>query len=312
LKLSKPPPAKFRIKLLKIDRFTAAGLLAVLVWSSTVAVSRSLSEDLGPLATGAAIYTLGGALACLAETRSKGGLSRLVHMPRPYLLGCGALFVGYMALLYLALGLARTRAEVIAVGLANYLWPSLILVFSLPILHKRARIWLAPGLLLALAGTGLAAAGGDLGQLVGLVRAETNWLPVALAVGAAVLWGLYSNLARRWGPAQGSAVPLFLLVSGLVFTLLHFLTGEISAWSWNTALVLLYMALFPAWLGYRLWDEAMQRGDLVLVTSLSYFTPLLSTLVSLLVLQVPLTPQLGLAALLVTAGAALSRLGVVD
>lgn len=72
------------------------------------------------------------------------------------------------------------------------------------------------------------------------------------------------------------------------------------------------MIIFPAWLGYLLWDIAMQRGNTTLVTSFSYFTPLLSTLISLLILQVAPGPLLGLAALLVTVGAVVSKLSILE
>jgi drug/metabolite transporter (DMT)-like permease len=296
----------------KIDRYTAEGLLAILVWSTTVAFSRTLSEALGPLTTGAAIYTLGGGLACLAALPG-GRLGRMLRMPRRYLLGCGAMFLSYTVLLYAAVGLAASRAQVLAVGLANYLWPTLILLFSLPILHKRGRwIFLLPGVALALGGTWLAVAGGGEAGLAELLGPGGNILPVALAAAAAVLWGFYSNYTKLWGGQTGSAVPLFLLASGLACLPLRFLAGEASSLAAPQLPALLYMALFPAWLGYSLWDHAMQKGDKTLVTAFSYFTPLLSTLASLLVLQVPLTPQLGLGAVLVFIGAVLSKLGVTE
>lgn len=293
-----------------LNRATFSGFLAILFWSSTVAFSRALSENLGPLTTGALIYILGGLLGLAAGGGA--GLKLIGGMPKRYLLGGGGLFVAYMLLLYVGIGLAASRAQVLAVGLANYLWPSLIMLFSIPLLGKRARFWLFPGIILALAGTGLAAAGKEALSLVKLFQTGESLLPVGLALGAAVAWGLYSNLAHKWAPERGSAVPLFLLVSGLAFLILRFVTGESSTWAWSLAPMLLYMAIFPAWLGYLLWDVAMQRGHLTLVTAASYFTPLLSTLVSILVLGLKPDPRLGLAAGLVMLGAVLSKLGVVD
>ncbi|PKN95413.1 MAG: EamA family transporter [Chloroflexi bacterium HGW-Chloroflexi-6] len=295
-----------------MNRATLSGIFAVLFWSTTVAFSRILSESLGTLTTGALIYILGGALGLTVFTRQPGGLGQMLRMPKRYLFGCGALFVSYMLLLYLAIGLAHNSAQVVAVGLANYLWPSLILLFSIPLLGKRARFWLIPGILLALAGTWIAVLQSGSSALTDLLGAQQNLLPVVLAACAAVLWGVYSNLTRKWASDAGSAVPLFLLASGLVFLILRGLSGELSRWDWGLVLPLLYMAVFPAWLGYQLWDIAMQRGDMPLVTAFSYFTPLLSTLISLLVLQVQPSPLLGLAALLVTGGAVVSKLAIVD
>ena len=299
-----------------MNRPTAAGLVAIVLWSTTVAFSRTLSESLGPLTAGACVYTLGGVVSLAATAMSPSGLGRLRAMPRRYVLGCGALFVAYTVLLYVAVGLATSRPAVVAVGLANYLWPSLLLLFSIPILGRRALPRLAPGLLLAFAGTALAAVGASGVGLAEVVRGGGEPVPVLLAAIAAALWALYSNLARLWGPAEGSAVPVFLLASGLAFLGLRAATGdtahgELAQPGAAAAAAVLYLALFPTWLAYRLWDEAMLRGDLALVTAASYFTPILSTLVSAAVLDVPLTPSLAAAAALVTAGAILSRSGVV-
>ena len=46
----------------------------------------------------------------------------------------------------------ESREEVLAVGLINYLWPSLTLLLSVPILGYRSRWFLGPGMLVATAG----------------------------------------------------------------------------------------------------------------------------------------------------------------
>lgn len=298
---------------------TLSGLLAILFWSSTVAFSRQLSEPLGPLTAGAVTFLLAGGLAVAQRTLRPGGFQGLLGLPRRYLLGCGALFVAYELLLYFAIGTASSRAQVLAVGLANYLWPALTLLISLWIFKLKARWFLLPGIALALGGAWLAAAGdGDFGVDQLGIRLQ-DWLPVGLATLAAILWALYSNLSRLWGAAtpgeiargqDGSGVPLFLFASGLAFLPLRVIAGESSSWQASVLPPLLYLAVFPAWLGYALWERAVQRGDLVLVTIFSYFTPLLSTLISLLVLNVPLTPRIALAAVLAALGALISRAGV--
>jgi drug/metabolite transporter (DMT)-like permease len=294
---------------MNLNRATLAGILAILFWSTTIAFSRTLSEQLGPFTTGAGIYLLAGGLACLVTARKPGGLRLLLGLPRRYLLGCGALFVAYTILLYIAIGLANSRSQVIAVGLANYLWPSFTLLLALPLQRQKANGLLPLGIASGLGGTWLAIATNGV-SFTDFLTNPVALLPVGLALIAALLWGGYSNLARRWGSKDGNGVPLFLLVSGLLFLPLRLITAEPAPQLWPVLPALVYISIFPGYIGYSLWDTAMQRGDLVLVTSLSYFTPLLSTMISFLVLQVPLTPQLGLAALLVTAGAALSRKGV--
>jgi drug/metabolite transporter (DMT)-like permease len=182
---------------------TLFGFLAILLWSSMFAFSRLLTESLGTYTTGALIYILGGILGLVIASRQPGGLAQILRRPVRYFLVCGPLFIGYMVFVYLAIGLAANHAEVVAVALANYLWPSLIMLFSIPILGKRARIWLLPGILLALAGTWLATLLSQ-GQGVNLaIVSQIDFLPVGLAALAAILWGsncriissfIYANL----------------------------------------------------------------------------------------------------------------------
>jgi drug/metabolite transporter (DMT)-like permease len=129
---------------------------------------------------------------------------------------------------------------------------------------------------------------------------------------AAVVWGLYSNLSRRWGGAQAeNAMPVFLLASGVVFVLLRACRVEHSVWTARVVGEAAYMAIFPTLLAYVCWDTAARRGNLSLVAALSYLTPLLSVLVSSLYLDLPVQPQQWAAGALVVAGAVLCKVSVV-
>ena len=297
-------------------RYTLAGILAVLLWGTTIAFSRSLTEQLGTLTAAALIYILAGLLGlAAAEIQARGSLGRIGRLRPVFLWGCGGLFVIYMVSLYSAVGMASNRVQVLAVGLINYLWPGLSLLFSIPILKQKARPWLPVGLLLSLAGVWLAmtAGAGPSGQVFESLVAEGAAFPYFLALVAAISWGLYSNLSRRWGGQEdGSAVPVFLLASGLVLGIMRLATPETSRWSLSALAELAYMALFPAMLAYILWDLAVRKGNLILAASFSYLTPLLSTLVSSLVLNVAPGAGLWSGAFLVVIGAVVSKLSLPD
>jgi len=290
---------------------TALGGAAILLWSTTVAVGRSLTEKLGPLTAPAAIFLLGGGIGIVL--RRLAGRQRAAP-PRPavdprYLWGCGALFAGYQACLYLALGLAQDRAQVLGVALANYLWPMLTLLLSVSLLRLRARPWLVPGALLATAGVALAVTEGAPLTWASLRSSlATSGLPYALGAGAAVLWALYSVLARAWA-SDRDAVPAFMVATAAVLGAGRFLTGEASRWTGRGIAELGFMALGSS-LAYMFWDRAVRKGDIVLVAAASYLTPLLSSAISALYLGVAPGPRLWLGGVLVVVGAAVCRLSV--
>ena len=292
---------------------TGGGLAAIVLWSTTFALARSLSEQVGPITAGTAVYLIGGCF-CLARLALRNqGLAQLLRLPRRYVLGCGFLFVFYSAAIYQAVGLCQDRQQLLEIALLNYLWPALTILFSLPLLKQRARPWLVPGTLLALAGV----------FLVMTQEVSLSWIawrehfaqsPAAylLALAAAIAWGLYSNLARRWsGPDGDGAVELFIPATGLVLLGLRLTVSEPMGWNLQAIGEATALAAVTA-LGYVLWEAAMRKGNLLLVVACSYFTPLLSTLVSCLYLKVPPSPKLWIGCLLLVSGSLISWRSVTE
>ena len=137
---------------------------------------------MGPLTAAAAVYLAGG-FFCLAGqilfTRIGG---HRIRMPAPRVLfGCGSLFVLYMLALYLALGLAAGRRQVLEIGLMNYLWPAFTLLLAPVVLKKKASLILIPGTLLALAGVFLVLTSG---HSVSFTSLGNNAIDKSLAIPA--------------------------------------------------------------------------------------------------------------------------------
>jgi drug/metabolite transporter (DMT)-like permease len=290
--------------------YTILGLVAILIWSTTVALARSATEQVGPLTSAALIYLLGGTLGC-AYWAASGTTPRLSSLDRRYLVGCGALFVLYQFSVYVGLGTARDRTQVLGVGLLNYLWPMLTLVFSLLLLKIKATALVIPGVLAATAGVFFVMTQGEsLSQVLSAPGSRQSIIPYGLGLTAGISWGLYSALSRKWaGDAEGSAAPVFMLAAGTILGLLRFVFHEQSTWSTRATLELLYLAIGPN-VAYLFWERAMQRGDIILVASCSYFTPLLSTIISRYYLGVSLSWRLWLGCVLIITGAFACNLAV--
>lgn len=285
---------------------TLLGLVAVVLWGTVIPVSRHATEQLGTFTSAAVIYLASGIVGCLSLLATGRLGSILSEMSRKYLLVCGGLMVAYTVLLYVAIGFASDRQAIVAVTVANYLWPGLTLVLSVPLLGYKARAWmLAAGIAASTAGVWLAVGGGGGGSLCGPSA------PVAAAGAAAIAWALYSNLSRRWGGnADSSGMPLFLLATGICLLLIRLMTKEASSWSVALALEVAYLAVFPTLLAYTFWDIAVRRGSMPLVAAASYLTPILSVWISGFYLGVSVTPVQWLAGGLVVLGAVACRLSI--
>ncbi|MBN1671545.1 MAG: aromatic amino acid DMT transporter YddG [Kiritimatiellae bacterium] len=292
---------------------TTAGFAAILFWSTTVAFARSMAEQVGPLTSGALAYLISGTAGC-GYLAARGRLrAKFTTLDRRYLLGCGALFVFYEFCLFLAVGLAADRSQSLEVGLINYLWPTLTLAFSVPLLRMRARVWLVPGVLVATFGVFLVTTQNrTVTWQTFYLNLTQNRAPYLLALGAAVSWALYSNLSRKWaGQAESGAVSVFMLATGLTLAGARLFVDEPANWNGRVVLEILYMATAPN-IAYVLWDLAMRKGDMVLVAAGSYFTPFLSTVVSCLYLAVAAGMKLWIGCALIVAGAIVCKVSLRD
>ncbi len=274
---------------------TLMGFAAIGLWSLTLGLSRGASERLGPLTAAVAVYLVAGALGLTrralrwrASASGQGAAGengdadpvRVVPALQcgPALL-CGALFVGYMLALYLAVGRAVSRAQVLEVGLLNYLWPVLTLLGTVTVLRRPARAGrLVAGTALALCGIGL-----TLAPAAGVPFASVAEAPLPLALGlvAAVLWAAYSVLVRRFTEAGVSTGPveLYLLATAVLLALPAALADEPRGFS-PAALTEVGLLGLSTGIAYLFWERAMARGRLATVVAASYLTPLSATLFS--------------------------------
>lgn len=284
-----------------------------MLWSTTVAFARSLSEQLGPLTAAAVVYGVSGTIAVSRFFHTRDKLQKIRTLSSKYLIGCGVLFITYMLVLFLAIGRAEGRMQALEVGLLNYLWPALTILFSLVFLKKKATVLLLPGTFLALSGIFFVVTQGvHVSWYSFCLNLSSNPVAYLLGLSAAVSWALYSTLTRRWaqGETEG-AVDLFLPATGITLVILCFLVTEQREWSYRSIAEGIFLGV-ATYLAYRFWDTAMRKGNVVLVAAASYLTPLLSTLLSCVYLAVAPKPSLWLGCGLLVFGSLLSWASVSD
>ncbi|MGQ7745513.1 aromatic amino acid DMT transporter YddG [Pectobacterium brasiliense] len=282
------------------QRATLTGLLAIVLWSTSVGLIRSLTEALDPIGGAAMIYST--STLCLLAFY---GFPRIKTLPRVYLFAGGAMFVCYEIFLSLSIGLADSRMQAIEIGMINYLWPSLTVFFSLFINQQKSRFLLWPGLALSLGG------------IVWIMKGESDWTPellwnnilanplaYSLAFSAALTWALYCNITRRYGQGK-SGVSLFFFIASLVLWVQYAFSAEGAiSLTLPSSLQLLFMGTSTA-LAYSVWNIGIQHGNLTLLATASYFTPVLSTLLAALWLNITPAISFWQGVVMVTAGSLL-------
>jgi len=283
---------------------TFYGFSAVILWSVTVAFVRSISEQLGPLTGAAAVYSLSGIFG-IGILYFKGGLFAIFKKSEiRYLAVCGTLFVAYMLFFFLAIGGADNRVQVLEAGLLNYLWPVLTLAGTVVFNRKKARWFLVPSIIIAVAGTfiTLTSTVGDRLEF----KINENLTIYLFALAGAVSWAAYSILAGKLARnSEVNPVPLFLIVTGVVIFILSLNSAETSQWNGNVFGEIAVLAIATL-AGYELWDRSMRRGNITAVAAFSYLTPLFSTVFSVIYLSVIPSVNLFTGCALLIAGSILS------
>ena len=274
---------------------------AIALWAALAALGVALKHLPPFLLTGIALM-VGGLLAVPFVVRDR---RQWQVAPRTLALGVLTLF-GFHFLLFIGLRLAPA----VEVNLINYLWPLFIVVLA-PLyvrgLHPKGAHVLAA--LLGFGGAVIAIWGGRDAAGAGAAFDSRVMLGYALALGSALIWANYSLQTRRLAQVgkgfPTAAIGLFGLMSGGLSLLCHWALEPAVALSPRDAGLLALMGLGPLGAAFFLWDKALKLGDPRHVGLLSYFTPLASTALLIIVSGRALTWSVGLAAALIVSAALL-------
>jgi drug/metabolite transporter (DMT)-like permease len=275
---------------------TLCGLMAVLLWSTATGLIRHVAQSLGPIGGAALLYSLGAVLLLIFV-----GRPRLRSFPRLYLLlGC-LLFVAYELCFSLSLGFANSGKQAIEVGLVNYLWPCLTVLLAIAMNGQKARWGIVPGTAMALFGIVWIVSGEGI-SLAGIAaNIASNPLSYTLAASGALIWALYCNVTRRYADGKNGVVVFFAMTAVALWIKYAFSAEVIPPLTGGSGLGLLAASSAIA-SGYALWNLGILRGNMTLISTASYFTPVLSSAFAATLLGASLSLQFWQGTVLVTLG----------
>ncbi len=134
---------------------TLIGLFAIVLWGFMAGLVRLVSESFGATLGSALIYTVGGVMLFIVRRPKP-----IREAPCKYLIAGGLMFIAYEASISLSIGLATTNAQSVEVSLVNYLWPTLLVLMTAAVSHKRGAVAKAiPGAVIATIGVAMAVGG---------------------------------------------------------------------------------------------------------------------------------------------------------
>lgn len=202
-----------------------------------------------------------------------------------------AFWIGGAGLYTLLMFYAFGQVDVFEANILNYLWPILLVLFSV-LFHREA---LSPVV--------------ALGMVLGFLGVFALFLPEgghgffgdfqlghAIALVGACVWAAYSSAAR------GKAYPTgFLAAAFFVFSMicagLHFLFEETVMPDPTTWIFIVISGISR--ISYAFWDYGMKHGNVIFLASLSYFLPLISSILLTIFGFGPQQPFIALGAVMI-------------
>ena len=259
---------------------TVIGLFAIVLWGFMAGLVRLVADAFGATLGSALIYTVGGILLLLTRRPKP-----LFQAPRRYLLLGGLMFVTYEASISLSIGLATTAEQSVEVSLVNYLWPTLLVLFTAALSKRQGALWQAlPGAIIATVGVAMAVGG--------------NSLDVQSAL---------RNITPTMSDGYDGTTIFFCCVA-VALWIIHFASGDglpAQAPGIGGYVALIACAVSIAG-GYACWGYGMLHGNMETLAVGSYATPVFSTASSTLLLGVALGLPFWIGVVLVVTGSLLN------
>ena len=280
---------------------TLIGFSAILQWSSLVGLLKKISFSIGADLAVLLMYSLSTILLLVIF-----GLPKLSRIPKFYLYSATALFLIYEICFSYAIALAKTAQQAIEVSLVNYLWPSMTIAMLILFKELKFNIWVLVGLAISFAGVFYIQSGNGSIQLSHIItNIETNPISYLLAFIGASLWSLYCVLTKKYSQGHNPIAFFFLAVSIVLWIkTLVFHSDQLPQLLTIEPQILPYMLALAIMtgLGYAAWNIGIQQGNITLLVTLSYFSPIFSSILSMWILQSKLSSTFWVGAIMVTLG----------
>lgn len=268
---------------------TLAGLTAISIWATSATLIAYLSR-IPPLEIVAYSWAISSVLLLAYFMLRGDDIAQYFRRPlNDYLFVIAGIGL-YTAVYYMAFA----NAPAFEANALNYLWPIFLMSFLIIFQGAPLRFSSIAGMALGFAGCVILFFHQD-----GKPSFSSINYGHALAVLSALMWGLYSCFAKGKTYPVGFMIPVFI-ISGLLTFAAHS-AAEIPVAPDGMEWILIFL-IGVCRLAYVLWDYGMQKGDQVLITSASYFTPLVSSVLLAASGFGAASPSIALAAALIIAG----------
>lgn len=251
----------------RVQKGNIAGIFALLLWA-TLAIFTVFTNRIPPFELTFIAFSIAFVIGLLLWIKAGKGI--VIHLLLPWkvwVLGIYGLF-GYHFFYFLAL----KSAPALEANLINYLWPLLIVLLSAFLPREKLRWFHVLGACLGFMGVLFLI--GSRHEIAFSLHHVQGYMYALLC---ACIWSSYSVLSRYFGAIPTLSVGGFCGASALLSLGAHFIFEQTYIPNTQEFLAAVGLGLGPVGVAFFVWDYGMKQGDIKLIGSLSYATPLLST-----------------------------------
>ncbi|MGE8539939.1 aromatic amino acid DMT transporter YddG [Acinetobacter sp. ANC 3813] len=278
---------------------TLIGFSAILQWSAIVGLLKRISSNIGPDYAVTFMYSFSAVILLIVFR-----IPNLRAMPKAYLIFATLLFVIYELCFSYAIALAQTPQQAIEISLVNYLWPSMTIAALILFKELKFNLFVLLGLAVSLSGIVIIQTGnGSFSWSTVFQNIMVNPVSYLLAFVGAALWALYCVITKKYSQGHNPIALFFVVITIVLWLKMYFLHGlpTLPPIQTDTMAYMFALSLVTA-LGYAAWNIGIIKGNITFLVTLSYFSPLISSVFSMLILQTSLAAAFWHGAILVTLG----------
>ena len=248
----------------KLNYPTFAGLGALLIWSLSAVITTNISNI--PLFE-TMIFIFGTSFACVAI--------KLTICNEWYKIRGQPLALWIFGVLGLCgSDIAYVKAVALAptehIELIDYFWPFLVIVFTSLLPNEKFSFKYVVAGICGLAGVYILLNNGE--SAFDFIHIQGYMI----AFGGALAWSCYVLVTRFYQNAPAELIGMYCGVGCLLSVIVHLKYEVTVSPSYQDCLLAMFLGLGASGIAYLLWDTASKKGNIQLLGTLSYFTPIIS------------------------------------
>lgn len=287
-------------------KYTLLGILAIIIWGTSAIFTRNLSTNIGACTSAALVNLIGGIVVLISQVVKKEGLEEIRTVPLKHWAVCGGLFIIYTVASYVSMSMVKTNDAVVTLVLIRFLWPLFTLIFTIPILKAKVSGWLGGSVFVCMLGIVIAVLGDevtDYSHFIQNILKGDDMPGFAMGFVVAVSWGIYTNLIKKYvGTKKADALGIYMIITAVILGGISCFMNEPREFSVNLTGQILYAGIVVGSVANSLWNLSIKKGNMLLVVLISNFLPIISTVMTSLMLGIGVTIPVLIGSVLVVAG----------